>query len=528
MGFRFQRRLTLFPGVRLNFSRSGISTSIGPRGASVTFGQRGATLNLGIPGTGMSYRQRLGGGEDGQARMPAELPPPLPEVTGSAVASAPVGEVTSVGLESLKQLIKEALAERETARRSVPVAQEELAVAERRLKRAKNWFFGLFIGKQVPQRQAAVEAKAVELKTKEERLAGAVIDAEFTLDAPTVAAFAVLTDAFEQLATSQAIWDVTSEQHEDTRVTRSSAGRNVERQPVRFTLAEDAVLQSDAKVLCLRNANGADLLLYPGFLMMAGRVDIALIELRDIELHFSNVKFTETDPVPSDATVVGHTWAKCNRDGSPDRRFKGNYQIPVVGYGGLVLKTTTGLNEEYLVSNPDEASRFAEAFSEYKRMLRELAARGPVTATPQQKVLEPESHATPAAPTKPAYEWKSLPFLQTSDAVSPEHAVKLFERFIPMLKADVDGFSGARTLAELERFIRTAATAPGVVQAFLTRTPGLERFAPQLTKATADMVRDTVGQALKQLEELDPSTAAQANAVSALKAAREVERALRA
>jgi len=59
MGFRFQKRVTLIPGVRLNFSRSGISTSIGPRGMSLTFGKNGTYLNAGIPGSGLSVRERL-------------------------------------------------------------------------------------------------------------------------------------------------------------------------------------------------------------------------------------------------------------------------------------------------------------------------------------------------------------------------------------------------------------------------------------------------------------------------------------
>jgi hypothetical protein len=39
-GFRFRRRLRLFPGVRLNFSKSGVSTSIGRRGSWFTVGPR--------------------------------------------------------------------------------------------------------------------------------------------------------------------------------------------------------------------------------------------------------------------------------------------------------------------------------------------------------------------------------------------------------------------------------------------------------------------------------------------------------
>jgi len=58
---RFRKRITLFPGVRLNLSGSGVSTTIGPRGLNVNMGRRGTYLNTGIPGTGLYDRQRLDG-----------------------------------------------------------------------------------------------------------------------------------------------------------------------------------------------------------------------------------------------------------------------------------------------------------------------------------------------------------------------------------------------------------------------------------------------------------------------------------
>jgi|GEM_PF-6830731 len=64
VGFRFQRRITLFPGVRLNISKSGMSLSIGPRGFSLTISRQGIHLNTGIPGTGLSHRKRLRGGHN--------------------------------------------------------------------------------------------------------------------------------------------------------------------------------------------------------------------------------------------------------------------------------------------------------------------------------------------------------------------------------------------------------------------------------------------------------------------------------
>ena len=63
MALRFRRRVKLLPGVHLNISRSGISTSLGVRGASLTFGKRGTYLNTGLPGTGISWRSKLPGNQ---------------------------------------------------------------------------------------------------------------------------------------------------------------------------------------------------------------------------------------------------------------------------------------------------------------------------------------------------------------------------------------------------------------------------------------------------------------------------------
>lgn len=60
MAFRFQKRFSIFPGVRINMSKGGISVSAGPRGADVNIGKDGITTSAGIPGTGLSYRSTLG------------------------------------------------------------------------------------------------------------------------------------------------------------------------------------------------------------------------------------------------------------------------------------------------------------------------------------------------------------------------------------------------------------------------------------------------------------------------------------
>ena len=59
MGWRFKKYITIFPGVRLNISKSGISFTFGTKGASVNMAKDGAYLNTDIPGTGVYNRKKI-------------------------------------------------------------------------------------------------------------------------------------------------------------------------------------------------------------------------------------------------------------------------------------------------------------------------------------------------------------------------------------------------------------------------------------------------------------------------------------
>ena len=71
MAVKFRRTINLFPGVRLNLSKGAISISFGKRGASIMMGPSGLHMNLGVPGTGFSYRTKLGVTESSRANAEA-------------------------------------------------------------------------------------------------------------------------------------------------------------------------------------------------------------------------------------------------------------------------------------------------------------------------------------------------------------------------------------------------------------------------------------------------------------------------
>lgn len=86
MGFRLHRSMKLFPGVRLNLSKSGLGLSLGIPGAHLSLNPKyGTRATMGIPGTGLSYSQKIGG------TKPQKSPPQVPvsEAAGAPVVTCP-------------------------------------------------------------------------------------------------------------------------------------------------------------------------------------------------------------------------------------------------------------------------------------------------------------------------------------------------------------------------------------------------------------------------------------------------------
>lgn len=69
MGFRFRKTIRLLPGVRLNISKGGFSTSVGRPGATINIGKRGVRGTVGLPGSGLSYSDMIVKRRQGQERV---------------------------------------------------------------------------------------------------------------------------------------------------------------------------------------------------------------------------------------------------------------------------------------------------------------------------------------------------------------------------------------------------------------------------------------------------------------------------
>jgi len=179
-----------------------------------------------------------------------------------------------------------------------------------------------------------------------------------------------LVRCFDTLRASTRIWDITSDRDVHRVIERSAASRNIDRKPVKLDFSSSDLIHFDGRAMRFGNANGEEILIYPGMVLMP-RADgaFALIDLREVQLAFELQNFIEHEQVPSDSKLVGETWAKVNKNGSPDLRFKDNYRIPIALYGKMLFTSTGGVEEEYQFSNAEAAMAFGRAFDSYKSAL---------------------------------------------------------------------------------------------------------------------------------------------------------------
>ena len=380
MGFRFRRSVKVLPGVRLNISPTGISTTVGVRGATVNFGAKGTTVTVGIPGTGVSYSERVSNDTKPGVSTAKELlvelvDPHSATLTGSSSPTAPgrdplLSEVTSEGLDAFKDAIVAAAANREELAQVVIACRGQLARDKEELVTAENSVARVFKRRKIEELRVEVADRGTELAELEEQYANCDVSADFDLSEEARASWDELVKAFEEVSTCQRIWRATNITGGDSLLTRNTSTVKAGRREVQFAFGSHFdLVRTASRPLRLGTSTDVEMLLYPGFVLLRSPTDLALVDLYEVEVQFGYVPHSETGPLPSDADVMGRPWAHTKRDGSRDRRFN-NYQNTIARYGELRFASKTGLNEQFQFSNHEKAASFAGAWLRHRARLR--------------------------------------------------------------------------------------------------------------------------------------------------------------
>lgn len=374
MEWRFRKSFSPIPGVRITLSPGGISTSVGIGPLRVSAGSSGVGLTANVPGTGLSFRAplaplpighhpRISNGEG----LPSQKEPfsaATPDVVMQAIKSAESSVLTSAGLEAFKQTLDQA--EHQFGRIESDLSRArtaEFAATELHRRWTEKWLLRRIMKRRFGEIASHAEEATALRAELEQQLQLSRLPTQFEMPDDHAKAYEGFCDAFVALTGSQRIWDNVAHRATNKMAERTTASRVVDLKAVRFQLSKCSIIDSAMAVPRMENANGGDLFFYPGFLLYhAAARNYALVEYGDIKLRVRRSSFHEESTPPGDAKQIGTTWAKANKDGSPDKRFRDNYAIPIMQYATLTLHTASGLNEEYMVSNVEAAEGFLAAW----------------------------------------------------------------------------------------------------------------------------------------------------------------------
>ena len=375
MALKFRKRIRLFPGCTVNFSKSGVSTTLGIKGLSVNIGKRGTYLNTGIPGTGLYDRVKLSGSNSNNGVNKVKFNNDnynynLNENNAYfAIKSDENSDITAERMQELKAQLLNAYNEKKSLQENWNTAS-----ANRRSIRTKQILLKiLIIGFFMP----SIDKELAEATDAENQAWKAYNDFnyefEFKTDENIDKLFSELSNKFDDLSKCDRIWDITDSRFADAYKERKAEGTQIVlRKQVSFKKGNLDFIKSKYDALIFENANGGNIYLYPGFaIMYNGSIEnSAFIDYPSFTFIPNIVRFTESDRyIPSDSKQVGRQYRYVNKNGQPDRRYSYNPSYPVMAYGEYTLMSDKGLYEKFEFSNAESAIAFA---GKYEEFLKEL------------------------------------------------------------------------------------------------------------------------------------------------------------
>jgi len=380
----YRKRIRILPGVTLNLSKSGISTTIGIKGFSVNVGQNGAYLNTGIPGTGLYQRQKIGNFNNQQ-------PTALDTKIYEQVEELPSQDLTSTELFGLKTQIVDTYNERITIQGEI---QSDKKITKWSIIFAiisgiiSAFNFDSYSINTVFVIFAVITGLllfmgvgfAISKSKKESILENITLKVDVSMDEQIETKFNELQRKFSDMQSTSRAYYIANQSYITNQVQqRTSASYTVTRNAVDlYKSFENNFIITPYQPIILNTVNDGTLLLYPGFLVIIynnpqyNQNAIHVTKWKDINIMNSTVNFHEEDGVPNDSEIVGRTWKYVNKNGSPDKRYSYNPEIPIVRYYELTIIVSNKSGYCYYISNVNRGEAFYKAFEDFKSAIVKL------------------------------------------------------------------------------------------------------------------------------------------------------------
>lgn len=346
MGFRYRKSINLGGGFRINLSKSGIGYSFGKKGFRYTRTARGTDrVTFSIPGTGISWSQESKSGES-------------------------VKKSISPRTNETEYLLSVENADADTLTSS---SKEDFVAAIKRYRMIDNILtcvipISIIISCFLPQIDGIRSETTtnlilicfmlpVFLKLLFHNFGKVRVHYEYDDFSHTQKG--KVAQALDIIESCSSVWQVNDIYVNTNRRVSAGTGSSITRTRVKIEKKTPSFIKTSETCYHVK-LKKEHLYILPDMMIVTAGNKFSSIDLLDLDFKFDAQQFVEEGPVPKDARVVRQTWKYVNNNGTPDRRYKGNRQLPVCLYGKVDIFTDSGMNIQFNISDVQKTAEFCE------------------------------------------------------------------------------------------------------------------------------------------------------------------------
>lgn len=330
MGFRYRKSINLGGGFRINLSKSGIGYSWGTKGMRFTKKASGGTRStFSIPGTGISHVSDSKKSTSSRHKTSGRQ-------TSSQIS---YGEEHSTNVLKIDEV-------------SSNEYSEFLSLINKTLRVdliSVICLWSTILAFAYPP-FLLVTLVGLGLKVFAITQMKIVVDYEFNDDARLN--YESAYDAWMQITKCKKVWQkLTAKSIQNSKVA-GGARSAIKRKTIKVLDKAPYYLNINMQPFGLK-LKGSKLYFLPDKLLVIKGYRAGAVDYDDLNIIIGTTTFLEESIVPRDAKVIGKRWLKVNKNGTPDKRYKDNRQIPICEYGEIRITSGQSLDFSIMFSNCD-------------------------------------------------------------------------------------------------------------------------------------------------------------------------------
>ena len=167
------------------------------------------------------------------------------------------------------------------------------------------------------------------------------------------------TNTWMSLNQCHKMWQITQQATVSNRKVNAGAGRNISRNGLKFSNKLPYYLKTNVTTVAIP-LKKEKLILLPDKMLIIRNNNVGVVSYENLHIAVNGTRFIESEGVPRDSQVIDHTWQYVNKNGSPDRRYNNNRQLPICLYAAILVTSSEGLNVEIQCSNVTIAEEFSK------------------------------------------------------------------------------------------------------------------------------------------------------------------------